>query len=438
MKPMSTSPASAVAHSRASGPPPVSSAQVVLAVEPARRHRPRVLVVEVALLRRRDRVLVPRVAAVDLVAQRIRVGEHLLVFPVAVERVAEQDPQAQVDLDEVVGHELAVDDHAGRHEHLAAPARHRAVLEVAVVRVVERAPAAQQHAPPSDLLVAGHGLVHEVPQVVVHRQAALHELHVAHEPGVVVGEELDRGHRADAARVQRGRVHVAPLHQAEHLARVPADLQRLAVELAGERVERPHDVADGPEAVLGGVRGLGAVGLLQDARVGLRDHLLAVVHPDQVLLEDVVVEHVLGGLAEVDDPLAEVRRAHPVGHVLVVDRAGGVVVAADPADPAGDEVRVARVLALHEDRVAAEDRRRRVALDDLLLREIDLRVDPEAADDPGDRVPRHLDEAGLVGRNVRGLRLGGRHAALTTPSRSRWSARCPACATVVPCRASSR
>ena len=411
---------------------------MVLAVEPARRHRPRVLVVEVALLRRRDRVLVPGVAPVDLVAQRVGVGEHLLVFPVPVERVAEQDAQPQVDLHQVVGDQLPVDDDAGRHEHLAAPARHGAVLEVAVVGVLERAPAAQQHAAPSDLLVAGQGLVHEVEEVVVHRQTALHELHVAHEPDVVVGEELDRRDRADAARVERGRVHVAPLHEAEHLARVPADLQRLAVEVARERVERPHDVADGLVAVVGGVRGLGAVGLLQDARVGLRDHLLAEVHPDQVLLEDVVVEHELGGLAEVDDPLTEVRRAHPVGHVLVVDRAGGVVVTADTADPARDEVRVARVLALHEDRVAAEDRRRRVALHHALLREIDLRVDPEAPDDAGDRVPRHLDEAGLVLRDVRGLGLGGRHARLTRPSGSRWSARCPACATVAPRRASSR
>ena len=69
-------------------------------------------------------------------------------------------------------------------------------------------------------------------------------------------------------------------------------------------------------AVLGGVRGLRAVGLLEHAGVGLGDHLLAEVDADQVLLEDVVVEHVLGGLTEVDDLLAEGRRVHPVGHVL--------------------------------------------------------------------------------------------------------------------------
>ena len=145
-------------------------------------------------------------------------------------------------------------------------------------------------------------------------------------------------------------------------------------------------------------------GLLEHAGVGLGDHLLAVVDPDQVLLEDVVVEHVLGGLAEVDDPLPEVRRLHAVRHVLRVAGAGRVVVAADAADAAGDEVRVARVLALHEDRVAAEDRAGAVALGDLPVAEVDLGVDAEAADDPGDRVPRHLDEAVVVRRsNLLGL-----------------------------------
>src|SRR4029079_10206870 len=98
--------------------------------------------------------------------------------------------------------------------------------------------------------------------------------------------------------------------------------------------------------------------------------------------------------AEVHDPLAEVRRLHAVRHVLGVAGAGRVVVATDPADPAGDEVGIARILALHEDRVAAEDRAGAVALGDDLLVEVDLGVNAEAADDPGDRVPRHLDELG--------------------------------------------
>ena len=319
--------------------------------------------------------------------------EHLLALPVVVVRRAEQDPDAQVDVDQVVGDQLAVHHDARRDEHRPAPLGHVLVVEVADRGVLEGSPAAEQRTPQPDLLVAGQRLVEEVEQVVVHRHDLLHELDVAHQPAQVVGHQLDGGDRADPARVQRGRVDVPALHQAEHLAGVPADLQRLAVEVAGERVERPHDVADGAITMITGVRRLGPVGLLQHARIGLGDHPLAVVHPDQVLLEDVVVEHVLGGLAEVDDPLAQVRRLHPVGHVLRVAGAGRVVVAADPADPAGDEVRVARVLALHEDRVAAEDRGGAVALGDDLLLEVDLGVDAEAADDPGDRVPGHLDQA---------------------------------------------
>ena len=222
----------------------------------------------------------------------------------------------------------------------------------------------------------------------MHGHDLLHELHVPHQPGDVVGHQLDGGDRADPARVQRGRVHVPPLHQAEHLPGVPADLQGLAVELTGERVERPHDVADGLVTVHAGLRRLGPVGLFQHPGIGLRDHPLAEIDADQVLLKDVVVEHVFRGLAEVDDPLTERRRLHPVGHVLRVTGAGGVVVAADPADAAGDEMRVPRVLALHEDGITAEDRRRAVALGDDLLLEVDLGVDAERPDDPGDRDPR--------------------------------------------------
>ena len=243
----------------------------------------------------------------------------------------------------------------------------------------------------------------------MHRHDLLHELDVAHEPGHVVGHQLDGRDGAGAAGVERGRVHVAPFHQAEHLPRPAADLKRLAVELAGERVQRPHDVGDvlvamGCFAGAGGVLGLG-----EHARVGLLDHALAVVDPDQVLLEDVVVEHVLGGLAEVHHPLAEVRRLHPVRHVLRVARAGGVVVAADAADPAGDEVRVARILALHEKAVATEDRRRAVALGDGVVREVDLRVDAEAADDAGDGIPGHLHEPAVFGAWLVRLRHGRRH-----------------------------
>jgi hydrogenase large subunit len=83
---------------------------------------------------------------VDRIPERIVADERLLPFPVVVVRAAEQDADAEVDLDEIGRHELAVDDDAGRDEHLLAPVRHVLVLEVADVRILEGAPAAEQDA----------------------------------------------------------------------------------------------------------------------------------------------------------------------------------------------------------------------------------------------------------------------------------------------------
>src|SRR5262245_21250569 len=53
---------------------------------------------------------------------------------------------------------------------------------------------------------------------------------------------------------------------------------------------------------------------------------------------------------------------------------------------------VARVFALHEDAIAAKDRRSTVTLFNLSVLKIDLGEDAEAADDAGDRVPVHLHQ----------------------------------------------
>ncbi len=147
-------------------------------VEPARAHNPTVVAVEVALLRLGDRGLVPGVPLVDRVAERIVRDEGLFVFPILVVRAAQQDADAEVDVDQVGRHQLAVDDDAGGDEHRLAPLAHVLVLVVADVRVLERAPAAQQNAPPADLLVARQGLIEEVEDVVVHRHDLLDEVHV--------------------------------------------------------------------------------------------------------------------------------------------------------------------------------------------------------------------------------------------------------------------
>ena len=266
------------------------------------------------------------------------------------------------------------------------------VAEVARLGVLECAPGPEHHPPAPDLVVAGQRLVEEVEQVVVQRHDALHVLGVAHQPHGVVVEHLDTGHRSDPTRVQGGGVDMAALHQAEHLPGDPAHVQRFEVHGALERVERPHDVGNGAVAVDTGMGGLGHLGPGQHRRVGLFDHPLAEVHPDQVLLVQVVVEHVLGGFGQVDDPLGQVGRLHPVRHVLGVDGAGGMVVAADPADPAGHHVRVAGVLAPQEHAVAPEDRRRAVAAKHPGRFEIDLGVDTEAADHSGDGIPGLVDD----------------------------------------------
>ena len=41
----------------------------------------------------------------------------------------------------------------------------------------------------------------------------------------IVGEQLHRRHRPDAARIKRRGMHVSAFHQAKHLARVAADLK---------------------------------------------------------------------------------------------------------------------------------------------------------------------------------------------------------------------
>src|SRR5262249_38698690 len=114
---------------------------------------------EVALLGPRGGRLVPGMPAVDRVADRVAVDVELLVLPVIVERRAEQDADIQIDVDQVMRHGLAVDDHAGRDVHRPAPPVPVAGGVGAALRVVERAPAAEQPPGAAHLLVARQGLV---------------------------------------------------------------------------------------------------------------------------------------------------------------------------------------------------------------------------------------------------------------------------------------
>src|SRR3984957_17242009 len=140
------------------------------------------------------------------------------------------------------------------------------------------------------------------------------------------------------------------------------------------------------------MRGGGFFRFFEYLRIRLLHHLLAEIHTDEIVLKNIVVEHVLGGFTEVYDPLRERGWAHAERHVLRVGGAGGMVVAANPADAAGDEMRVSRVLAFHEYAIAPEDRRRAVALSDLPVFEVDLRKNSKTPYDPSDRIPVHFHQ----------------------------------------------
>src|SRR5215467_16069494 len=94
-------------------------------------------------------------------------------------------------------------------------------------------------------------------------------------------------------------------------------------------------------------------GLFPNARIGLTHHLFTEVDTDQVLLKNIVVEHVFRRFAQIDDPFTQMRRPDTVSHILSIAGAGGVIIAADAADSARNEMSVARILALHKDAVAA-------------------------------------------------------------------------------------
>jgi hypothetical protein len=67
-----------------------------------------------------------------------------------------------------------------------------------------------------------------------------------------------------------------------------------------------------------------------------------------------------------------------------------VVVTADAADAACDEVSVARIFALHEEAVTSKDVGSAKGLCHPPVLEVDLRIDAQAANDTCHWIPRHL------------------------------------------------
>ena len=109
--------------------------------------------------------------------------------------------------------------------------------------------------------------------------------------------------------------------------------------------------------------------LARTLRIRFFDHLLAEIDANQIVLEDIVVEHVFGGFAEIDDPFRDIRRPDSERHILRIGGARGMVIAADAADAAGDKVSVARVFPFHENAVPTKDGGRAMALGNLLARQ---------------------------------------------------------------------
>src|SRR5579859_4097857 len=177
------------------------------------------------------------------------------------------------------------------------------------------------------------------------------------------------------------------LHQTECLTSIAAHMECLTVKLTGEGIERAHDVANGAIAVICRVRSFGLICQLKHAWIGLFHHLLAVVNADEVLLKDIVVKHVLSRFTQIDNPLTHCWRLYPIGHVLCIDGAGRVIVAADAADAARDEVCVTGVFALHEEAVASEDMGGAIGLHYFALLKVDLGVDTQTANDAGHGIP---------------------------------------------------
>jgi hypothetical protein len=190
----------------------------------------------------------------------------------------------------------------------------------------------------------------------VQGQRSLHELDVLHKPDEIIGEDLRCRLRPDTTGIESRWVDMPSLHEAEHLPRLAALDQSFPIKRACERIERAHDIGDRSIAMDIRVRREGFFRLCKDTGIGFLDHLLAEVHTYQIVLKQAVIEHVLGGFAEIDDPFRDWRRNNAVRHVLRINRASRVIIATNSTDSAGDEVRVSRVLPFHKDAVAAEDR----------------------------------------------------------------------------------
>ena len=77
-----------------------------------------------------------------------------------------------------------------------------------------------------------------------------------------------------------------------------------------------------------------------------------------------------------------------------------MIISTDAADAACYEMRIARIFVSHEDAVTPKNRRGRTALRHDPVLHVDFRINTQATDDPGNRVPVHLNEPSLLTRHT--------------------------------------
>src|SRR5687767_3150680 len=96
-----------------------------------------------------------------------------------------------------------------------------------------------------------------------------------------------------------------PFHETKHLSRQSAHLQSFPVEFTAEGIQGSHDFGNRSIAVIGRMFCLSVLSFCPNSRISFLDHLLAIVNTNQVVLENIVVEHVFSGLTEIYDPICE-------------------------------------------------------------------------------------------------------------------------------------
>src|SRR5689334_12413698 len=122
------------------------------------------------------------------------------------------------------------------------------------------------------------------------------------------------------------------------------------------------------------MRSFSSICFLKHTRIGFFYHLFAIVNSNQVLLKDVVIKHVLRSLPKIEYPLTKRGRLYAISHILCIDRTGCMIVPANTADAAGDEVGITRVLSLHEYAISSKNRRGTMAFRDFSVFEVYLSI----------------------------------------------------------------